>query len=161
MASEYGSDAPLSVAMHRRPGGARLEAPPVFAGNGGSSREGMIARVWTRVLTGPVAPRVQSAPGSRPARSFPRGKSPRSPRRPAGLLVGHPPGAGASQPIAARLTRIHWPLSTPRLKMTTLRFSESHSEVFEADGVDLTTPILRQSTTGLLPTLIYYILYIN
>ena len=33
--------------------------------------------------------------------------------------------------------------------MTTLRFSESHSEVFEADGVDLTTQILRQSTAGL------------
>ena len=44
---------------------------------------------------------------------------------------------------------IRWPLSTPCLKMTTLRFSESHSEVFEADGVDLTAQILRHSTTGL------------
>ena len=57
---------------------------------------------------------------------------------------------------------IRWPLSTPCLKMTTLRFSESHSEVFEADGANLTTQIPRQIyrwTTP--PDLFYYILYLN
>ena len=45
--------------------------------------------------------------------------------------------------------------------MTTLRFSESHSEVFEADGADLTAQILRQSTTGLYPQISFTISYIS
>ena len=56
---------------------------------------------------------------------------------------------------------IRWPLSTPCLKMTTLRFSESHSEVFEADGADLTAQTLRQSTTGLYPQISFTTSYIS
>ena len=56
---------------------------------------------------------------------------------------------------------ICWPLSTPCLKMTTLRFSESHSEVFEADRADLTAQTLRQSTTGLYPQISFTTSYIS
>ena len=56
---------------------------------------------------------------------------------------------------------IRWPLSTPCLKMTTLRFSESHSEVFEADGADLTTQIPRQFTAGLHLQVSFTISYIS
>ena len=45
--------------------------------------------------------------------------------------------------------------------MTTLRFSESHSEVFEADGADLTTQIPRQFTAGLHLQVSFTISYIS